>query len=61
MIHAIKATFPSSPEERNFIINLKWPKPLTGFCKTFECTFSNNNEHKIQNMCQEKLHWSIKS
>ena len=54
MTHVIKTT--SLPEERNFIKNSKWPKLLTYFYKTFECTCSNNSEHKIQNMCPEKLH-----
>ena len=54
MTHVIKAT--SSPEERNFIKNPKWPKLLTDFYKTFEYTCSNNSEYKIQNMCQEKRH-----
>ena len=50
MTHVIKATFPSSPEERNFIKNLKWPKLLTNFYKTFEYTFSNNSDIKYK-MC----------
>ena len=54
MTHVIKAT--SSPEERNFIKNSKWPKHLTDFYKTFKYTCWNNSEHKIQ----EKLHLSIK-
>ena len=35
MTCAIKATFPSLPEVRDFIKNLKWSKPLTYFYKTF--------------------------
>ena len=50
IIRVIKATFPSSPKERNFIKDLKWPKLITDFLKTFEYTYSNNNEHKIQNV-----------
>ena len=35
MTPAAKDTFPRSPEVRNFIKNLKWPKLLPDFYKTF--------------------------
>ena len=35
MTPAVKDTFPSSPEVRNLIKKLKWPKLLPDFYKTF--------------------------
>ena len=39
MTYIIKAAFPSSPELRHFIKNLKWSILLTDFCKTFWYNF----------------------
>ena len=57
IIRVIKATFPSSPEERNFIKDLKWPKLITDFLKTFEYTYSIQTTMNIKcKMFQETLH-----
>ena len=57
IIRVIKATFPSSPEERNFIKDLKRPKLITDFLKTFEYTYSIQTTMNIKcKMFQETLH-----